>query len=75
MPETAVRLTALIVENPLCLSCVAKKLRMSAPAVEMALGIIDRALPIQRDSEACRGCGRVGCVYVLKRPNIIGGAR
>ena len=75
MAERPVLLTALILENPLCLSCIAKKTAMTAEAATTALTVIERVLRIPRISMTCPSCGVLDTVYVVKRPVAQGAAR
>ena len=68
MSEPAVLLTALIVENPMCLDCIAKKTTLTVEAAETALTVIARALPIHRAEEPCRACGAPATVFVRRPP-------
>jgi hypothetical protein len=68
MPESAVLLTALIVEHPLCLVCIAEKTHLRPEAVHTALTVIERVLRINKEAQACQCCGAPGTGYFLKRP-------
>ena len=69
MSEPAVLLTALIVENPMCLVCIAKKTALTEEAAETVLTVIARALPIHRGEEPCRACGAPTTVFVRRPPH------
>ena len=74
MPESAVLLTALIVEHPLCLDCIAEKTGLRPNAVHTALSVIERVLRVHREAQACECCGAPGTVYVLRRPKPLAAA-
>jgi hypothetical protein len=61
-------LTALIVDDPMCVACIAKRGDISENAAETALAIIESALPVHRESTTCGSCGVPGMVYFLERP-------
>jgi hypothetical protein len=68
MPQNAALITALIIERPLCLDCIAAKASLSDEEVRSALGAIERALEVQYgDPDRCRACGTVGPVVSLPR--------
>lgn len=69
MPESVVLLTDLIVENPLCLGCIAKRTGLTTEAAETALTVIERALRVHREARRCRSCGVPETVYLLERPS------
>jgi hypothetical protein len=70
MPEQPVVLAALILERPLCLSCIAKKTgTVSASALETMLEHIRRVLTIDRQRGRCRACGLATMVMSVERPD------
>jgi hypothetical protein len=75
MSEPLVLLTALIVDNPMCLDCLAERAAMRPDAVATALTVIERVLPVQRTVGPCPSCRVVGTVYVLERPKSPGPRR
>jgi len=55
MPATAATVTALILERPLCLSCIATKAGdPSAAALEASMERIRHVLEMHRRQERCR---------------------
>lgn len=69
MPETAALITALILERPLCFTCIAEKADTSETAVEATLAIVAPVLQVHRDQHGqCRACGNAGAVVSLARP-------
>jgi hypothetical protein len=70
MPETAAMVTALIMERPMCLDCIARKASFSLNEVETAFLHIDRVLHLQRfGSERCRACGTIGLAFSVTNPS------
>ena len=70
MPETAAMITALIMERPMCLDCIAGKTSTSLNDVEAAFLHIGRVLHLQRfTSERCRACGTIGLAFAVTRPS------
>ena len=61
-------LTALIVDDPLCVACIAKHADISEDAAEHALALVEGGLPVRRKSTVCGACGVSGMVYFLERP-------
>jgi hypothetical protein len=69
MPEHSSLITALILERPMCLECLAKRANMSVEAAQTVLAVIGRALRLHRDDMApCRACEKFGVVYHVERP-------
>ena len=69
MPEHSRLITALIVERPMCLPCLARRANMSVEAVQTVLAVIGRALRLHRDeSLACQVCEGLRTVYYVERP-------
>ena len=63
MPQTAALITALILERPLCFTCIAEKADTSETAVEAALAIIAPAVQVHREHHGrCRACGQTAVV-------------
>jgi hypothetical protein len=75
MPRRSVLLTALILDNPMCLSCIAKHAAMSSEAVETAVTVIERVLAVHRKASVCESCGVPATVYFLGRPVHRGASR
>jgi hypothetical protein len=58
MPETVALVMALILERPMCLSCVAIKTGTAPPVVlDSCLELIRQVLHIRREHGRCRSCG------------------
>ena len=66
MPETATLVTALIMERPLCLSCISTKSGSGPARIELALAQIGHVLTLQREEAGrCRLCGETKLVFSL----------
>jgi hypothetical protein len=63
-----VSLTGLLVDHRMCLACLAAKVGMSADTAEVTLTVMQRGLPIRRQSRTCPFCGVLGAVYSLDPP-------
>jgi hypothetical protein len=69
MPETVAMVTALILERPMCLDCIARKASISLNDVEAAFLHIARVVGLRRfTSERCRACGNIGLAFLLTKP-------
>ena len=59
-------ISSLIVDRPMCITCLAARTRMQTTAVETALEVLGRALVIRRHpGTSCTECGATTTVYVL----------
>ena len=67
MPEAAL-ITALILDRPLCLPCMASKSGVPAERVTGALDAIGAALVLSRQTDPCAACGAMTTVYSVARP-------
>ena len=68
MPTQAALITALIVDRPLCLSCIADKAGVTVERVSEALHAIGSALALTRRIDRCAACGTTTNVYTVARP-------
>jgi hypothetical protein len=69
MPETAALVTALIMERPLCMSCLCMKTGADPNAIEVTFTRIGHVLALKREGAGrCRACGEIGVVFSLERP-------
>ena len=70
MPATTALVTALILERPLCISCIATKAgEPSAAALEASMERIRHVLAMHRRQERCRACGTLTTVFIVERPS------
>ena len=69
MADTAIIVTALILERPLCARCIAAKATSTEAEADAALTSIAMRLDLRRrDPERCRGCGEIGRAFWLDAP-------
>ena len=70
MAEHSNLITALILERPMCVTCLSQRAKLSAKATQTVLNVIGRALKLHReDTSRCRVCGNVGEVFYVDRPS------
>jgi hypothetical protein len=68
LPSTAALITALIMERPLCIDCIASRTNTSRREVVSYIRKIAEALTVQRgQNDRCRACGAQGKTYSLVR--------
>ena len=64
MPEPRALISALVLERPLCVSCIARKVdEPSAAALEASLEKVRHVLEVSRTQGRCRACGLLTTVY------------
>ena len=69
MPERSALVTALILERPTCLPCVAERAGLSLDALDTVLTVIARVLSLNgEDGARCRQCGQVSVVFWISAP-------
>ena len=68
MPSRAALITALILDRPLCLSCISARAVATPNEVDASLSAIGQVLTLGRDTDRCRACGTEGPVVWLERP-------
>ncbi len=68
MPEATALITGLILERPLCISCVATKVGLTVGVVEVAIATIGTVMQFHRGMDRCRACGITTDVVSLDRP-------
>ena len=69
MAEHSNLITALILERPMCVTCLAQRAKLSVEAAQTVLTVIGRALQLHRETTSrCRMCGTVGEVFYVERP-------
>ena len=63
-------ISALIVERPMCVPCIARKTRVTEAAAHTCLDVIRRALKIECvDRGTCSTCGQITRVFSAVRPD------
>jgi len=67
-PEPAAVISALIADQPLCVPCIAEKVRLAVDEVESYLGRIARVIVLGRGTDRCRACGNRTEVVSMFRP-------
>ena len=68
MPDHAALVTALILDRPTCIRCIAIKSSMTAATLDTTIGIIERVLVLHRSTDRCRVCGVSDTVFYVDRP-------
>jgi hypothetical protein len=68
MPAQAALITALIVDRPLCLSCIADKSGATVERVSEALQAVGTALALISRTHRCTACGTTTTTYTVARP-------
>jgi hypothetical protein len=69
MLDRAALVTALIVDRPTCVDCMAKKSSLSASALGATLRTVQTALVLHSAVDRCRECGTVTAVFSIDRPS------
>ena len=59
-------LTALGINTPMCVTCLAKRTSRHPTTVVTALTVLGRAQTVHRKLGACQGCAARDVVYILK---------
>lgn len=68
MPDRAALITALMLDRPMCLPCIAEKALVSVRRAESALEGIASALVLRRETARCVACGATTVVHSVGRP-------
>lgn len=68
MPDHAAIVTALILDRPTCIQCIAVKSSLSIRDLDQIIGIIERVLVLHRETDRCRVCGATETVFFVDRP-------
>lgn len=69
MPDRAPLITALILDRPMCLPCIAAKSLVSVETARSTLETIATALVLQRRTGRCVACGETTAVHSVGRPS------
>jgi len=68
MPEHAALITVMILERPMCVTCVATKAHLDVATVEAYLERISRMVNVHHlPTEPCRVCGSIGATVSIGR--------
>ena len=70
MPKMHALITALILERPLCISCIESKTSLPSPELVVDLDRIAEALVLHRTHDRCRSCDTLTTVVSVDRPPI-----
>ena len=70
MSDRVAMITALILERPLCLSCIADKSLVTVERATEALNTIGSALVLTSRTDRCVACGDTAAVYSVGRPRL-----
>jgi len=69
MPARVAMVTALIMERPLCLTCVAQRASLDVSEATTILDKIESVLKLRRVTPGrCRACGSVVTVFSVDQP-------
>ena len=60
-------ITMLVMEQPLCASCISSKASVATGELPSYLGRIGRLFPVQDDIDRCRACDAFTTVFSFKR--------
>lgn len=67
MPGIAALVTALILDRPTCIRCLATKSAVSLAAMDSTIAAIETALVLHRSTDRCRVCGTTDTVFFVDR--------
>ena len=70
MPDRAALITALILERPLCMFCIAGKSQLTMDRANETLEAIATALVLRCETDRCVACGETATVYSVGRPRL-----
>jgi hypothetical protein len=70
MADRVALITALVLERPLCASCIAAKSLVTEERVGEVLAAIGRALVVTAENGPCVACGRSTTVHSIRRPPV-----
>ena len=68
MPERSALVTALIVERPMCVRCIAERCGLAGRSVKQILARLDPLVTHRFTKARCRACGNDDEVYSVERP-------
>jgi hypothetical protein len=67
MTNPAALITALILDHPLCIDCLATKSGLSDAELETAVTRIAQSLVLRRRPDRCRACGETAATFTLEQ--------
>ena len=68
MPDNVALVTALIIDRPMCVRCIAVKSGLTPLVLDEAVGTIATVLVLHRVTDRCRVCETIGTVLYVDRP-------
>jgi hypothetical protein len=68
VPDRAALVTALILDQPMCVDCIAEKSSLSLSALAATLRTVQTALVLHSAVDRCRECGTLTAVFSIDRP-------
>jgi hypothetical protein len=68
MPDRAALVTALILDRPTCLRCIAIKSALTLAVLDETIEHIQRVLVVHRRADRCRACGVTDAVLYIDPP-------
>ena len=69
MPDYAALVTALILDRPMCVDCIAAKSGLSASALAATLVTVQTVLQLRSATDHCRACGATTTALSIDRPS------
>lgn len=69
MPDRAALVTALILDRPMCVDCIAEKSGRSVSALVATLNTVQTVLVLHSAVDRCQACGVVTAVFSIDRPS------
>ncbi len=66
----AALITALILDRPLCVACIAAKSLVRPEQVIEVFEVISTALVLRTETDRCLACGTTTIVYSIARPRL-----
>jgi hypothetical protein len=70
MPKLAALVTALVLDRPMCFTCLGEKSGATRSAIAAALRAVDGTLAIHVAEQRCQACGDIGEAVSLARPSL-----
>jgi hypothetical protein len=68
MPDHTALVTALILDRPLCIRCLAAKSRGTLADLDAVIDNVEKALVLHRIVDRCRACGTTEITFSVDRP-------
>ena len=68
MPDRTALVTALILDRPLCIRCLAAKAGGALTDLDAVIDNVEKALILHRIVDRCRACGSTEITFSVDRP-------